>query len=105
PYLEWLFLSRVGRRHVGGSHNRLSRWSVALHERESDDRRREDDRAHPAAELWTTRHRDHHRRPEGVYAAVDRVDADGAPARHGVDRRVLPREREVVQTDGGSEIE
>jgi hypothetical protein len=38
------------------------------------------------------------------YAAVDRVDEPGDQTRYRTDRRVLPREREVVATHGRSEV-
>ena len=52
----------------------LSRQPVDGPGRHPDERRREDDRAHSAAELRHARNRDHRRRPKGLHEAVDGQD-------------------------------
>src|SRR5215510_3560496 len=69
------------------------------HRGQPDERRRQDDRADLADELWDTRHRAHHRRSEELHEALHRQVEPAHRARYGTGRRVLPREREIVRAN------
>jgi len=86
---------QVGGRHARGRDHWIPWWWLAGRERQSADRRREDDRALHARELRQSRHRGHCRRSQGVHAAVDGDDQERDHARYRADRVHLPREREV----------